>query len=80
MGGSAVDDAGLVVAPQIGLEFNNGFFHVDLNARYMHAMKDVKYYGREGAVNSIDTNGDITYTSKSGPLSFFAGIGIGINF
>ncbi|MDI9314530.1 MAG: hypothetical protein QM529_07660, partial [Hydrotalea sp.] len=44
--GSAKDDMGFVIAPQVALEYDNGAFHADINLRYFHALKDVEYYGK----------------------------------
>ncbi|MDI9314498.1 MAG: hypothetical protein QM529_07490 [Hydrotalea sp.] len=81
-GGAAKDDAGFVLAPQMALEYDNGLFHFDVNVKYLHAMKDVKYYGSDasGSADATKSSGDITYTSKAGPLALFVGVGLGVNF
>ena len=71
--GSGKGNVGFVIAPQAAVEYDNGVFHTDISARYMHALKNVKYSGKEGS-------SDITYTNKAGPLAFFIGAGLGVNF
>ena len=71
--GSGKGSAGFVIAPQVAVEYDNGVFHTDISARYMHALKNVKYSGKEGS-------SDVTYTNKAGPLAFFIGAGLGVNF
>lgn len=71
--GVAKDDLGLVLVPQVTLEYDDGVFHGGLNVRYLHALKNVKY----------DGTGDVagkTYTAMAGPVGLFVGIGAGLNF
>ena len=70
-GGSAKDDAGFVLAPEIALEYDNGLLHADINARYIHGLANVKYDGQNGTSNQLQ---------KSGPLAVFVGAGFGVNF
>ena len=70
-GGSAKDDAGFVLAPEIALEYDNGLLHADLNARYIHGLANVKYDGQGSTSNQLQ---------KSGPLAVFVGAGFGVNF
>ncbi|MDI9314547.1 MAG: hypothetical protein QM529_07745 [Hydrotalea sp.] len=79
-GGSAKDDAGFVLAPQVALEYDNNLLHFDINVKYIHGLLDVRYFGSEGAVSGSASSGAITYTSKAGPLALFIGAGLGINF
>lgn len=69
----AKDDAGFVLTPQLSLEYDNGFFHGDINVRYLHALKDVRY-------NGVDFLTGNTYIVGSGPLGFFLGGAVGVNF
>ncbi|MGI9461165.1 MAG: hypothetical protein ACR2NY_01135, partial [Alphaproteobacteria bacterium] len=75
--GKAVDDVGFIIAPQISIEYDDGFLHGDINFRYMHSLTDVDYFGSESDGTISD---DITYTKKAGPLAFYVGFGLGINF
>ena len=43
--GTAKDDAGVVLVPQVALEYDNGMLHAEINVRYIHALKNVKYDG-----------------------------------
>ena len=70
-GGSAKDDAGFVLAPEIALEYDNGLLHADINARYIHGLANVKYDGQNGTGNQLQ---------RSGPLAVFIGAGFGVNF
>ena len=70
-GGSAKDDAGFVLAPEIALEYDNGLLHADINARYIHGLANVKYDGQNGTSNQLQ---------RSGPLAIFIGAGFGVNF
>ena len=70
-GGSAKDDAGFVLAPEIALEYDNGLLHADINARYIHGLANVKYDGQNGTGNQLQ---------RSGPLAVFVGAGFGVNF
>ncbi|MDI9314528.1 MAG: hypothetical protein QM529_07650 [Hydrotalea sp.] len=79
-GGSAKDDAGFVLAPQVALEYDNGMLHADINVKYMHELFNVRYFGSEGSVDGLATSGAITYTSIAGPLALFVGAGFGMNF
>ncbi|MDI9313943.1 MAG: hypothetical protein QM529_04630 [Hydrotalea sp.] len=79
-GGSAKDDAGFVLVPQVALEYDNNLLHFDINVKYIHGLLDVRYFGSEGSVSGTTTSGAITYTSKAGPLALFIGAGLGINF
>ncbi|MDI9314544.1 MAG: hypothetical protein QM529_07730, partial [Hydrotalea sp.] len=58
-GGSAKDDAGFVLAPEIAVEYDNGLFHGDINLRYIHGLANVKYDGQNTTANQLQ---------KSGPL------------
>ncbi|MGI9461003.1 MAG: hypothetical protein ACR2NY_00295 [Alphaproteobacteria bacterium] len=78
--GIVKDDVGFIIAPIMTIEYDDGFLHFDINARYIHALKDVDYFGSEGSVNASETAGNIQYTSKAGPLSLYVGVGLGINF
>ncbi|MDI9409886.1 MAG: hypothetical protein QM523_11680, partial [Candidatus Pacebacteria bacterium] len=79
-GGSAKDDAGFVLAPQVALEYDNNLLHFDINVKYIHELFNVRYFGSEGSVSGTATSGAITYTSMAGPLALFIGAGLGINF
>ena len=80
-GGGAKDDAGVVLAPQLAIEYDNGFLHADLNVRYIHGLLNVRYFGNEDSSAVWNkSSGSITYTSKTGPLATFVGLGLGINF
>ncbi|MDI9314529.1 MAG: hypothetical protein QM529_07655, partial [Hydrotalea sp.] len=79
-GGSAKDDAGFVLAPQVALEYDNGMLHADINVKYIHELFNVRYFGSEGSVDGLATSGAITYTSIAGPLALFVGAGFGMNF
>ncbi|MDI9314543.1 MAG: hypothetical protein QM529_07725, partial [Hydrotalea sp.] len=70
-GGSAKDDAGFVLAPEVAVEYDNGLFHGDINLRYIHGLANVKYDGQNGTANQLQ---------KSGPLALFIGAGLGVNF
>ncbi|MDI9314511.1 MAG: hypothetical protein QM529_07555 [Hydrotalea sp.] len=70
-GGSAKDDAGFVLAPEIAVEYDNGLFHGDINLRYIHGLANVKYDGQNTTANQLQ---------KSGPLALFIGAGLGVNF
>ncbi|MDI9314513.1 MAG: hypothetical protein QM529_07565 [Hydrotalea sp.] len=79
-GGSAKDDAGFVLAPQVALEYDNGLLHADINVKYIHELFNVRYSGSEGSVSATKSSGEIAYTSKAGPLALFIGTGLGVNF
>ncbi|MDI9314107.1 MAG: hypothetical protein QM529_05500, partial [Hydrotalea sp.] len=79
-GGSAKDDAGFVLAPQVALEYDNGMLHADINVKYIHELFNVRYFGSEGSVSGQKESGAITYTSIAGPLALFVGAGLGVNF
>ncbi|MDI9314526.1 MAG: hypothetical protein QM529_07640 [Hydrotalea sp.] len=79
-GGSAKDDAGFVLAPQVALEYDNNLLHFDINVKYIHELFNVRYFGSEGSVSGTATSGAITYTRMAGPLALFIGAGLGINF
>ncbi|MDI9314512.1 MAG: hypothetical protein QM529_07560 [Hydrotalea sp.] len=70
-GGSAKDDAGFVLAPEVAVEYDNGLFHGDINLRYIHGLVNVKYDGQNTTANQLQ---------KSGPLALFIGAGLGVNF
>ncbi len=65
--------ASMVLAPQIAAEYDNGYFHADINARYIVALQKFHYTGRED-------NDAVKHTSNPGSLAFFVGAGMGVNF
>ncbi|MDI9314548.1 MAG: hypothetical protein QM529_07750 [Hydrotalea sp.] len=79
-GGSAKDDAGFVLAPQVAVEYDNNLLHFDINVKYIHELFNVRYFGSEGSVSGTATSGAITYTRMAGPLALFIGAGLGVNF
>ncbi|MDI9314553.1 MAG: hypothetical protein QM529_07775 [Hydrotalea sp.] len=61
---------GLVLAPLVGVEYDNGIFHVDVTGRYFYALRDVAYHGNDNS----------NYQSKKGALGVAATLGLGLNF
>ncbi|MDI9314368.1 MAG: MAP7 domain-containing protein [Hydrotalea sp.] len=72
-------DIGFVVAPQVAFEYDAGMLHADINMRYMHELKKTKQHYEAGAAPETEAM-NISDTSKSGPLAFFVGGAIGLNF
>ncbi len=70
---TAKGGASMVLAPQIAAEYDNGYFHADINARYIVALQKFHYTGRED-------NDSVKHTSNPGSLAFFVGAGMGVNF
>ncbi len=68
LGGTA-----MVLAPQISVEYDNGYFHADINARYIAALQKFNYANK-------DEKNNIKYNTNPGSLAFFVGAGLGINF
>ncbi len=68
LGGTA-----MVIAPQVSVEYDNGYFHADINARYIAALQKFNYANK-------DEKNNIKYNSNPGSLAFFVGAGLGINF
>ncbi|MGI9348154.1 MAG: hypothetical protein ACR2PV_09235 [Gammaproteobacteria bacterium] len=67
----AIDDAGFIIAPTLAFGYDDDIFHFDITTKYIHALKDVLYHGE---------NGDPNQTQNKGPLAFYIGAGVGINF
>ncbi len=63
----------MVMAPQVSVEYDNGYFHADINARYIATLQKFNYANK-------DEKNNIKYNSNPGSLAFFVGAGLGINF
>ncbi|MDI9314321.1 MAG: hypothetical protein QM529_06590 [Hydrotalea sp.] len=77
--GKATSNSDFILAPEVTIEYDNGLLHLDLNARYMHELKDVSYTA-SGDDGQSSGNQNVSYTAKSGPLAMFVGAGLGLNF
>ncbi|MCX8516158.1 MAG: hypothetical protein ORN57_04125 [Alphaproteobacteria bacterium] len=66
-------DTGVLLVPQLALEYDNGIFHGDLNVRYFHALNNV--HNDSMADPSVKN-----YNLQIGPMGIFAGVGLGVNF
>ncbi|MCX8515572.1 MAG: hypothetical protein ORN57_01060, partial [Alphaproteobacteria bacterium] len=71
--GTAKDDAGVVLVPQVALEYDNGMLHAEINVRYIHALKNVKYDGTGELMGK-------TYSVNAGPVGLVVGAGFGFSF
>ena len=69
----AKGDVGFILVPQVALEYDNGYFHGDINVRYIHALKNVTYNGTGNAAGT-------TYNLAAGPAGIFVGASLGVNF
>lgn len=74
------DDMGFVIAPQLSIEYDNGIFHGDIKMRYFQALKNVDYFGADHALYRSDQTSGNQYTNRSGPMAFFASLGLGASF
>ncbi|MDI9314034.1 MAG: hypothetical protein QM529_05110 [Hydrotalea sp.] len=73
-GGLATGGIGFIVVPQVSLDIDYDWFHMDVNVKYLHQLLNTRYAGH-------DNSGDaVTYISKPGPLAVFFGAGLGFNF
>ncbi|MDI9314322.1 MAG: hypothetical protein QM529_06595, partial [Hydrotalea sp.] len=68
-GGNYKDDMGIVIAPQVALEYDNGFLHADINCKYIHELKNVIYYGDGSNYQGHEAGGKTSYTAQAGPLA-----------
>ncbi|MDI9314033.1 MAG: hypothetical protein QM529_05105 [Hydrotalea sp.] len=73
-GGLATGGIGFIVVPQVSLDIDYDWFHMDVSVKYLHQVLNTRYAGH-------DNSGDaVTYISKPGPLAVFFGGGLGFNF
>ncbi|MDI9314296.1 MAG: cell envelope integrity protein TolA [Hydrotalea sp.] len=65
--GDIAKDIGLVIAPQVSVEYDYGMLHADMNIRYLHEFKKTKIYDDSNL--TINNRQNVNYTSQSGSLA-----------